>query len=85
MLSTLNYFREEYEAHLEGHCPAGRCKALITYSITDDCIGCTLCAQHCPADAIAMTPYQKHGIDSEKCTRCNACKAICPEDAVRID
>jgi len=85
VLSTLNYFREEYEAHLEGHCPAGRCKALITYSITDDCIGCTLCAQHCPADAIAMTPYQKHGIDSEKCTRCNACKAICPEDAVRID
>jgi len=85
VLSTLNYFREEYEAHLEGRCPAGRCKALITYSITDDCIGCTLCAQHCPADAIAMTPYQKHEIDSEKCTRCNACKAICPQDAVRID
>ena len=85
VLSTLNYFREEYEAHIEGRCPAGRCKALITYSITDDCIGCTLCAQHCPADAIAMTPYQKHEIDPEKCTRCNACKAICPQDAVRID
>jgi NADH-quinone oxidoreductase subunit F len=85
VLSTLNYFREEYEAHLEGRCPAGRCKALITYSITDDCIGCTLCAQQCPSDAIAMTPYRKHQIDSEKCTRCDACKAICPEDAVRID
>ncbi len=85
VLSTLNYFREEYEAHLEGRCPAGSCKALITYSITDDCIGCTLCAQQCPSDAIAMTPYQKHQIDPEKCTRCNACKAICPEDAVRID
>ena len=85
VLSTLNYFREEYEAHIEGRCPAGRCKALITYSITDDCIGCTLCAQNCPADAIAMTPYQKHEIDSEKCTRCNTCKAICPQDAVRID
>jgi len=85
VLSTLKYFREEYEAHLEGRCPAGRCKALITYSITDDCIGCTLCAQHCPADAIAMTPYQKHEIDPEKCTRCNACKTICPQDAVRID
>jgi NADH:ubiquinone oxidoreductase subunit F (NADH-binding)/(2Fe-2S) ferredoxin len=85
VLSTLDYFREEYEAHLEGRCPAGSCKALITYSVTDDCIGCTLCAQQCPADAIAMTPYQKHQIDSEKCTRCNACKAICPENAVRID
>jgi NADH-quinone oxidoreductase subunit F len=85
VLSTLNYFRQEYESHLAGRCPAGRCKALITYSITDDCIGCTLCAQQCPSDAIAMTPYQKHQIDPEKCTRCNACKAICPENAVRID
>jgi len=85
VLSTLKYFREEYEAHLQGRCPTGKCKALITYSITDDCIGCTLCAQHCPADAIEMTPYQQHSIDPEKCVRCNACKDICPSDAVRID
>ena len=57
VLSTLRYFREEYEAHLAGRCPAGKCKALIGYAITDDCIGCTLCAQQCPADAIPMTPY----------------------------
>jgi len=85
VLSTLEYFREEYEAHLEGRCPAGKCKALITYSITDDCIGCTLCAQQCPSEAIEMTPYRKHRIDAEKCTRCDACMAICPQDAVRID
>jgi NADH-quinone oxidoreductase subunit F len=85
VLSTLKYFREEYEAHLEGRCPSGRCKALITYSITDDCIGCTLCSQHCPVDAIEMTPYQKHRIDPEKCTRCDTCKTNCPQNAIRID
>ncbi|MHC4483098.1 MAG: NAD(P)H-dependent oxidoreductase subunit E, partial [Planctomycetota bacterium] len=48
VLSTIKYFRDEYEAHIEKRCPVGKCKALITYSVTDDCIGCTLCAQHCP-------------------------------------
>ena len=85
VLSTIKYFRDEYEAHIEKRCPAGRCKALITYSVTDDCIGCTLCAQHCPADAIAMRPYEKHEIDSEKCIRCNTCKNICPADAVKVE
>lgn len=85
VLSTLKYFREEYEAHLAGHCPAGKCKALITYSVTPECIGCTLCAQRCPADAIPMTPYQVHTIYSEKCTRCDACREVCPVDAVRVD
>ncbi len=85
VLSTLKYFRKEYEAHLAGRCPAGRCKALIRYSITDECIGCTLCAQHCPADAIAMDPYNQHEIDPEKCIRCGTCKDICPVDAVTVE
>ncbi len=85
VLSTLKYFREEYEAHIQKRCPAGKCKALITYSITDDCIGCTICAQHCPTDAIAMKPYEKHEIDPDKCVRCGTCKSVCPADAVRVD
>jgi len=85
VLSTLKYFRDEYEAHLERRCPAARCKALITYSITDDCIGCTLCAQHCPADAIEMRPYQKHEIDVDKCIRCGTCKSVCQTDAVKVE
>jgi NADH-quinone oxidoreductase subunit F len=83
--TTLKYFRDEYEAHVQGRCPAGKCKALIKYSITDDCIGCTICAQHCPTEAIAMKPYEKHEIDLEKCVRCGTCKAVCPAKAVRIE
>ena len=85
VLSTIKYFRDEYEAHIEKRCPAAKCKALITYSITDDCIGCTLCAQHCPVDAIAMMPYKKHEIDPEKCIRCGGCKNICPANAVKVE
>ena len=84
ILSTLKYFREEYEAHLARRCPAGRCKALVTYAITDDCIGCTICAQHCPASAIAMTPYEKHVIDAAKCVRCGTCRQVCPSKAVTV-
>ncbi len=84
VLSTLRYFRDEYEAHLEGRCPAGRCKALIDYRINDNCIGCTICAQNCPADAIALTPYQPHVIDEAKCTRCDVCRGVCPHDAVDV-
>ena len=85
VLSTIRYFRDEYEAHIQKRCPVGKCRALITYSVTDDCIGCTLCAQHCPVDAIEMIPYQKHEIDTEKCIRCNTCKNICPADAVKVE
>ena len=85
VLSTIKYFRDEYEAHLDQRCPAGRCRALIIYSVTDDCIGCTLCAQHCPVDAIEMMPYQNHEIDSEKCIRCGTCKSVCPADAVKVE
>jgi NADH:ubiquinone oxidoreductase subunit F (NADH-binding) len=85
VLSTIRYFREEYEAHIAGRCPAGICKALVTYSITDDCIGCTRCAQHCPADAIEAMPYQQHEIDTEKCVRCGTCRNVCPVDAVKVE
>ncbi len=84
VLSTIKYCRDEYEAHVDKRCPAGKCKALIKYSVTDDCIGCTLCAQHCPAEAIAMKPYQKHEIEAEKCIRCGTCKSVCPADAVEV-
>jgi len=85
VLSTIKYFRDEYQAHLEKRCPAGKCKALITYSVTDDCIGCSLCAQHCPADAIKMQPYQKHEIDADKCIRCGTCRSVCPTDAIKVE
>jgi NADH:ubiquinone oxidoreductase subunit F (NADH-binding) len=84
VLSTLTYFREEYEAHVNGHCPAKRCKELITYSITSDCNGCTICAQKCPTQAIPIFPYQKHEIIQEKCTKCDTCFQVCPHNAVEV-
>jgi len=84
VLSTLKYFREEYEAHLKGHCPAGRCKALIRYHVNEECVGCTLCAQHCPTGAIPLTPYRQHVIDPDRCSRCDACRVICPEQAIAV-
>ncbi len=84
VLSTLEYFRDEYEAHVEGRCPAGSCNALSRYAVTDDCIGCTLCAQHCPTDAITFTPYERHRIDPDLCVRCGACKNLCPSKAITI-
>ncbi len=85
VLSTLKYFRDEYQAHLNKRCPAGKCKALIRYSITDDCIGCTLCAQHCPVQAIQIRPYEEHEIDQEECVRCGTCKNVCPAEAVKVE
>lgn len=85
VLTTLRYFRDEFDAHVEGRCPAKKCPKLIIYSITDDCIGCTLCAQTCPADAIEMQPYERHVIDTVKCIRCGGCYQVCPEDAVKVE
>ncbi len=84
VLSTIEHFRQEYQAHIQGVCPAGKCRDLIRYSITDDCIGCTICSQHCPADAIAMKPYEKHIIDQQACIRCGTCKTVCPASAVEV-
>ncbi len=85
VLTTLRYFRGEYEAHINGRCPAGVCQALISFHITDRCIGCTLCAQNCPADAIAPLPYRMHTIDQKLCVRCGTCRRVCPEDAVIVE
>jgi len=82
VLSTLRYFREEYLAHINGSCPTGKCKNLITYSINEDCIGCTKCAQRCPVQAIEAKPYELHVIDNEKCIKCDICREICPTSAV---
>lgn len=83
VLTTLRHFRAEYDAHAAGRCPAGRCRALISYFITEDCIGCTRCAQNCPAEAIPMRPYERHRIDGARCIRCGTCRQVCPSHAVR--
>lgn len=82
ILSTLRYFRDEYEAHLNGSCPTGKCADLIEYHITDDCIGCTLCAQKCPVDAIPFDPHNKHIINTDLCIKCDTCRIVCPEEAI---
>ncbi|MFZ4398457.1 MAG: NAD(P)H-dependent oxidoreductase subunit E [Bacteroidales bacterium] len=84
VLSTLRYYREEYIAHIHGSCPCGKCKDMIQYEITEDCIGCTKCAQRCPTDAIDPKPHELHHIDHEKCIKCDICKQICPTNAVII-
>jgi NADH-quinone oxidoreductase subunit F len=84
VLTTLRYFRDEYQAHLQGRCPAGKCTALIRYRVLENCTGCTICAQKCPADAIPMTPYSRHVIDMNKCTRCDSCRQGCPHGAIEV-
>ena len=84
VLTTLHYFREEYEAHLHGHCPAGKCLPLIHYEVNTACIGCTKCAQRCPSGAILFKPYEIHAIDQEKCIKCDICRLVCPVNAITV-
>ncbi|MBQ6078083.1 MAG: NADH-quinone oxidoreductase subunit NuoF [Clostridia bacterium] len=84
VLSTLKYFRDEYEAHVvEKRCPAGVCKKLMHYEIqADKCRGCTLCARKCPANAITGKVKEPHVIDQSKCIKCGACMEGCKFSAI---
>jgi len=86
VLSTIKYFREEYDAHIREHrCPAGVCKALVTYSIDPEkCTGCGLCVKVCPTQATSGEKKKPHKIDNEKCTRCGACIESCKFDAITV-
>ena len=84
VLSTLKFFRNEYEEHIiNKHCPAGVCKSLLTIQIeADKCKGCTLCAKHCPTDAISGKVKEAHVIDPIKCIKCGVCIEKCHFDAI---
>jgi len=86
VLSTLRFFRHEYEAHiLENRCPAGACTGLRTYRIeTALCIGCTLCKKACPQNAILGDRKQAHYIVADRCIGCGACQTVCRQDAVLV-
>jgi ferredoxin len=86
VLTTIKYFRHEYEAHIrDKKCPAGVCKSLITYAVdAEKCTGCHACARVCPTQAATGEKKQTHVIDLGKCIKCGACFEACKFDAIKI-
>jgi len=85
VLSTLRYFRQEYEEHIEKkRCRAGVCKELTTFFISEQCTGCGACAKVCPEKAITGEKKSRHAIDASRCITCGACRTACRFDAVGV-
>ena len=83
VLTTVRYFKDEYEAHINKTCPAHECEALKKFSIdAQKCKGCTMCARQCPVSAIKGEVRAAHVIDQDKCIKCGACMALCKFGAV---
>lgn len=86
VLSTIRYFRDEYEAHIhDKKCPAKVCKSLITYEIIEKCIGCGMCRRNCPTEAISGKVKELHVIDQDKCIKCGKCFEVCKFESVTIN
>jgi NADH:ubiquinone oxidoreductase subunit F (NADH-binding)/Pyruvate/2-oxoacid:ferredoxin oxidoreductase delta subunit len=86
VLTTLRYFHDEYEAHVnEGRCPALSCTDLIYYEINEKCVGCTVCLKECPTQAISGERKKLHRIDQEACTRCGTCMLVCPPKVAAVE
>jgi len=86
VLTTIRYFRDEYEAHIHDHsCPAKQCKEFITFHILDSCVGCGLCRKNCPVDAISGEQKELHTIDQDICIQCGVCYEVCPPKVFSVE
>jgi len=86
VLTTIRYFRDEYEAHIHGNaCPAKQCKAFISFHILDSCVGCGLCRKNCPVEAISGEQKEIHTLDQDICIQCGVCYEVCPPKVFSIE